>query len=174
MRTTLLEEVGGRWSVVTARLAVDALSRVAPVIDALGAAASCQGVVREGCPSLARPFHPGTAVQAARLRRTPTCGVDGVCPSEPSLPIALDAVVHPFRNEEVRVRVVRRATLVASGMNGQRVGKLFRIGELMDESSGERHLVLKVQPARQGEVCTDVQPTVGTLEEIRGIPIRFW
>ena len=72
-------------AVVLARLAIDALARVAAVIDTLLATPTLERRVRQFGPALPRVFHPLASVKRATLRRTAAFRVRAVRTTKPLL-----------------------------------------------------------------------------------------
>jgi hypothetical protein len=142
------------------------------MIDPPGSPGTLERLVRQRRPALAGVLHPGSAVGSA-LRRPAAFGILRIGSAEPRLARPLDPVVPSFREHEMRVGVVRVASLVGARVNRERVRQVLLVRELTHEVPRQFQLFIEREVTRQREVGTDVEAPVGALVEIRGIPESF-
>ena len=139
----------------------------AAVIDPLPVTGPLQRPIRLPLPRLAGVLqprlghrHPGFSCSALLRGRR-------VVPPEPLLPAALDAIVGPLREHQVRVGV-----LPVSAMDRQRVGQPLPFGHPPGEPGGQFPPLSLVQFLGKRELDFPVQPPVGPLVLVRRLPIR--
>src|SRR5687767_5563486 len=119
---------------------LDAPPLVAPMVHALLAAEASQSLVRKLRPPLPRVLDPLASVEDPALRRAALGRVRWVRAREPLLRTALDAVVLPLGDHQVRVRVVLLRVGVPTRVDGERVGQRLAGGQLLRELVGEGDL----------------------------------
>ena len=91
---------------------------------------------------------------------------------EPRLGGTVEAIVLALREHQVGVGVVDVAVGIPALVDRERVREPLFVGQLVGEGPGQLDLVLDAELAREREIGTDEDPSVGTFVEIRGIPVE--
>lgn len=155
-----VDHMGGGRPEVLAWIPVETLALVAAMVYPLGPPLLLQRGVRERRPALAGVLDPLATVEGAALQRAAMFRMDGIGAAKPRLAGSVNPIVLPFRNHQVRVRVVLVAACIAARMDRQGVGQVLFVGELVRERLREGNLGIDVETTRQGEIRADVQAPV--------------
>ena len=91
-----------------------------------------------------------------------------VCPLEPLLGAALDAVVGPLTDYQVRVGILPG---FPAPVDGERIGKPLRAGQLLGEATGQVAALPLVQLHGQRHFYLLEQPPVGALVLVCRLPV---
>src|SRR2546421_6730971 len=103
------------------------------MIDALVSAVPLERCIRQRRPPFASVLHPLATMKRTALRRSTAIRVLAIRTSEPLLSSSRNPVVLPFRNDDVRVRIVVLAIGCFASVNGKRVRQAFVGGEILRE-----------------------------------------
>ena len=155
MCTAALRDMRGGRPEVFAGLTIDSLPFVAPMIDAFGAPELFELPVRQVGDFLAGARDPLPSVELAALHRATTFRVLAIRATEPVARRSLDAVISPFGNHHVHMRVVLNSGSVVAGMNGERVRQVLFSRQGVDDIARELDLIFSAELARKCEVTAD-------------------
>ena len=123
-----------------------------------------QRPIRRLLPLLAGLVQPVPRLGRPRFPRPPLLRDLRVVALEPLLPAALDPVMAPLGEHQVRVGILPG---LPAPMDRQRIGQPLRAGQLPGEARGHLPPLGRVQLLGQGELHLAVQPPVGPLVLVR-------
>ena len=146
---------------------VSQIGQAAPV-DPLGPARPLQRPVRRLLPRLAGLLQPVPGLGLPRLPRPPLLRGLRVVALEPLLPAALDPVMAPLGEHQVRVGVL---SVRPAPVDGQRIRQPLLGAHPFGEARGKLPPLVLVQLLGQGELDLAVQPAVGALVLVRRLPV---
>ena len=138
--------------------------RQVAAVDPLGPSRLLQRPIRRLLPRLAGLFQPVPGLGRPRFPRPTLLRGRRVVAPEPLLPAALDPVMAPLGEHQVRVGIlpIRTATV-----DRQRIGQLLLPGQPLGEARGNFPPLLLAQLLGQGELDLAVQPPVSWASALR-------
>ena len=148
---------------------VPQIGQAAPV-DPLGPARPLERPVRRLLPRLTGLLQPVPGLGRPRLPRPPLLRGLSVVAPEPLLGAALDPVMAPLGEHQVRVGVL---SVRPAPVDGERIGQPLPARQPLGEARGSLPPLVLVQLLGQGELDLAVQPAVGALVLVCCLPVFF-
>ena len=140
----------------------------AAAVDPLPLASLLKSTVRLLRPRLAGLLQPVPGLRCPRFPRPALLRRLPVVAPEPLLRAALDPVMAPLTEHQVRVGILPLRTAT---VDRQRIGQLLPAGQPRGEAPGYLPPLFLAQLLGQGELHLAVQPPVGPLVLVRRLPV---